>query len=85
MEKHVIQVTKWIKPESELSEWNDYLVRKGYSTLVKSKKNSKGKSIFCLFRNISEEETKEVKSNKWFITNNSLERNIVYGPRLKTN
>ena len=84
MEEHVVQVTKWIKPESELSEWNDYLVRKGYSTLVKSKKNSKGRSIFCLFRNLSKEEQAEIKANKWILINNSLERNIIYGPRLKT-
>ena len=84
MEEHVIQVTKWIKPLSELDEFKAFLENKGYSTDIKGKKNSKGRSIFCLFRNLSKEEQAEIKANKWILINNSLERNIIYGPRLKT-
>jgi hypothetical protein len=84
MPEHVIQVTKWVKPEEALSNFKQFLEKKGYSTIIKSKKNTKGRSIFCLFRNLSEEEKQEINSNKWLLVNNSLERNVVYGPRLKT-
>ena len=79
----IIQVTKWQKSESLLDGWIKFLSAKGCSLNIRKKLNGEKKTVYSLFRGLNDTEKEEVKSKKYVIMGNSLERRDVNGRRVK--
>ncbi len=79
----IIQVTKWLKSELRLEEWTRFLAQKGFNLAVRKKQNKEGKTVYGLFRNLSEIEKEELNQKKYTLVRNSLERMDFNGRRIK--
>ena len=83
MDDCIVQVTQWQKSEALLDGWMKYLTSKGYSLNIRKKLNMEKKTVYSLFRNLNETEKEEIKSKKYALVGNSLERRDVNGRRIK--
>jgi hypothetical protein len=78
-----VQVTKWIDTEVDIKTWNDFLKQKGYETDVRMSKSSDGKTLYCLYRNLTSEEKEGISQGTYKFKNNTIEKVYTKGRRIK--